>query len=586
MNDLKFMRSCNLTRKILIILIISVFVSIITDSAFVCAKTAKQKVDDKKTELKSSVSSSNVVDLESDNVQYFQDNETFVATGHVKMIPEGQDSVIEADKVTYERLNDVIVAEKNVKITQNKQVIYGDYARIDLNNKTSLIKQVESEINQIKIIAKTANIYPKKKDPKKKDVEAFDGKATMTDPNMIYMLSRSGSKFINQDNANPYNTSGYHDKNTEIKVQTNFKPSYHIHSKYIFVKRDKNAEIVTLKQAVITVNRYKIMTYPSLMLTSNKETKQVETNLPEIGSAKELGTYVGVGPVLCLPHGSTLKLAPIVTKGGKFGFGGMGRFMSTTNKTEMAYATSKKHLIINGEQKLPFISPFTRIQYGQKDYVDNGFFGRQLQQQLVEIVDERNVASAYNFNFDLRSSAGYIAQNAHWSTGKFQLQGNLYNFVPLYRIGKHVDLGANGQFAMSVYGSGDTYGVVRAGPTMAVSAGPLYTWVAYYQGGIYGETPVDIDRFYYGKSNVTWSSSYRINKYLTIGYNTSLNLAKDNVDAKMLAENQFYVWMGPNDLRFMVAYDARRNALRYDFNMLLGSDKSELAFDKLKVTEK
>jgi lipopolysaccharide export system protein LptA len=570
-------------KKILFLIILSVIVGLMSGT-FAHAKGEKKKIEEKKTELKASTS--NIVNMDSDFVEYFEEKEVLVATGHVIIVPEGQDSVIEADKVTYERLTDILIAEKNVKITQNNQVIYGDFARIDLKKDTALINQVNTEIDQIKINAKTANIYPKKKDPSKKDVEAFDGKATMNDKNTVYMLSRSGSKFINPRNTNVYNNNMAHDVNNEIKIETNFKPSYHIHSKSIVVKRGKNTDIVTLKSAVISVNRHKIFKYPSLVLTSNKENKQVETNLPEIGSMNQLGTYFGAGPVFCMPNGATLKVAPLLTIRNKGGVGALTRFTSNTNKTELAYGTSMKKVVLNGEQQLPFISDRTKLQYGSNDYVDNGFFGRQLQKNLVELVDERNLASAYNFNFDLRSSAGYLEQNAHWGTGKFQLQSNIYNLNPLYKIGKHIDIGANAQTSMAVYGSGDSYGVLRIGPTMAIAAGPVYSWLAYYQGGIYGETPIDADRFYYGKSNLSWNSSYRVNRVLTVGYNTSLNLSKDNYDQKLLAENQFYMWVGPPDLKFQVAFDTKRKTLQYNFIMLLGADRTELEFDKLRVTEK
>lgn len=530
-----------------------------------------------------------VVNISSDQVEYFEAEDKVVATGNVIIHTDGQDTTLEADKVTYEKAKDVLIAEKNVKIIKKKQVINGDYARIDLTKDSAIIDNLNTELNQIRVDAKTATIYPKKGDPNKKDIEVFTGKATISDPNMIYMFSRSGSKFINEKNANPEVKNMNFDKNTAVKVKTDFRPSYKMKSKEILVKRSKETDIVTLKNVTIKINRYTVAKFPSLTLSSNKENKQVETNLPEIGRTMNLGYYAGWGPVFNLPRGSTLKVVPVISSGDGVGAGALARYLSSTNKTEMGYTTNKSTFVINGEQTLPFISPTTRIQYANNDYIDNGFFGRQMQRTLVEVVDERKLASACNFDLDLRSSAGFIAENSRWSTGKFQLQGNVYNTVPLYQIGKdlskNISFGVNGQTSIAVYGNGDSYGVLRAGPTMNVSAGPLYSWIAYYQGGIYGETPISADRFYYGKSNVSWASSYRVNKYLTLGYITSLNLSKDNWDKKLLAENQIYFWTGPDDLRFKVGYDTKRKATTFDFNILVGADKSVIDFNKMKIIE-
>ncbi len=161
----------------------------------------------------------------------------------------------------------------------------------------------------------------------------------------------------------------------------------------------------------------------------------------------------------------------------------------------------------------------------------------------------------------------------------------MYNNKALVNLGKHAALGASSQFDIAVYGTGDTYGVVRAGPVLSTGVGPFNAWIAYYQGGIYGDTPFLTDKFYYGKTNVTLNSSYKINKYLSLEYFTSLNLSKDNYDQKLLAENRIYCWIGPDDLKFRIGYDTKRKSTRFDFNMLLGSDRSAIEFDKLKVTE-
>jgi len=517
-----------------------------------------------------------VININSDFMDYYQEKDQIVATGNVRINVEAQETILEADKVTYDRENDLIIAEKNVRIINRKNVINGDFARIDLTQDSVLIDHPTTVISQIKIDSKTANIYPKKGDESKKDIDVSKGTANFSDKSLSYVLSTCGTKYI----TDPSIVSKPTDKNSP----SGFKNKYIIHSKKVIVNRDKDVDIITLLNSTVTINKYKIAQIPTLTLTSNKETNQVETNFPEIGRKPELGGYAGWGPLFNLPNGKTLKVVPLMTYGGGVGVGALSRFTSDTNRTEVAYSTLREKFVIEGEQILPF-SRNTKIQYGKNTYIENGFFGRQLPEFIIEAVDNRKLASANNFDFDLRSSAAFIQTDHRWSTGRYQLQGNLYNNTPLYKLGEHVHLGANSQVGVAVYGTGDTYGVLRAGPTITANKGPLYAWLAYYQGGIYGETPILADRFYYGKSNVTLRTRYKINKFTTVGYEASLNLSKDNYDKKLIAENQIFCWFGPDDIKFRLGYDTRRKLPTFDLNMLLGSDRSTLEFDKLHVTE-
>jgi len=517
-----------------------------------------------------------VINITSDFMDYYQEKDQIIATGNVRINVEAQSTTLEADKVIYDRENDLLIAEKNVKIINRKNVINGDFARVDLTQDSVLIDHPNTVISQIKIDSKTAKIYPKKGDESKKDIDVSKGKATFSDKSLSYVLSTSGTKYI----TDPSIVSKPIDKNSE----SGFKNKYVIHSKKVIVNRDKDVDIITLLNSTVTINKYKLAEIPSLTLTTNKDTNQVETNFPEIGRKPELGGYAGWGPLFNLPNGKTLKVVPLMTYGGGVGVGALSRFTSDTNRTEVAYSTLRKKFVVEGEQILPF-SRDTKIQYGKNSYIENGFFGRQLPEFIIEAVDNRKLASANNFDFDLRSSAAFIQTDHRWSTGRYQVQGNLYNNAPLYKLGKYVDLGASSQVGIAVYGTGDTYGVLRAGPTLTANKGPLYAWLAYYQGGIYGETPILADRFYYGKSNVTLRTRYKINKFTTVGYEASLNLSKDNYDKKLLAENQIFCWFGPDDIKFRIGYDTRRSLPTFDLNMLLGSDRSTLEFDKLKVTE-
>lgn len=560
--------------KKLLIILISFFITVFSPYGSTFAKEKAKSAAEKNASAP--LKGSAVINLSSDFVDYLQDQEQVVATGNVKIFVENQDTHLEADKVTYDQGNDLIIAEKNVKIINNGKIINGDYARIDLTQDSVLIKHPSTVISQIKIEAKTANIYPKKGDESKKDIDVFNGKGTINDQNLSFFLSNSGAKFLNNKTA----ANGV----APAKIDTRFKPRYNIRSKKILVRRTKDADIITLLNSKVSINKYSVANIPSLTLTTNKETNEMETSFPEAGRKPNLGGYFGWGPVINLPGGRTFKAVPVMTIDHGVGVGGLTRFTSSTNRTEVMYSTLKKQFLVEGRQRLPF-SESTIIQYGKNSYVENGFFGDQLPNFIVEAVDTRKLASAMNFDFYLRPSIAYIQADHRWSTGRFQVQGDLHNNMPLIRLGKHGDIGASSQFNVAVYGNGDTYGVLRAGPTVSAYTGPFYIWAAYYQGGIYGKTPFIADRFYYGKSNVTLNANYKLTKLLSLQYVTSLNLSKDNYDGKLLAENRIYCWVGPEDLKFRIGYDTRRKSTTFDFNMILGSDRSAIEFDKLKVTE-
>ncbi len=422
-------------------------------------------------------------------------------------------------------------------------------------------------MREIKINAQTAKLYPEHTD-------LLKGKATIDRKDLMIVLSTGavgGGRNKQLFQEKPGVKSRFH---------------YNIKAKEVIVDPLKDRNIITLKHATISINRYPIAKIPSLTLNSSKESNRVETTLPEFGTLPELGGYFGYGRVFNLPKGSTLKVLPLFTfghgNGSNVGFGGMGRFMSATNKTEVYYSTLKNKLLFRGEQE--FLSPNTKIQYGGNTYIENGFFGRQKARYLVEIVDKRDLISAYNLNFSIRSSAGFLKSNeGNYSTGRFQIQGNLGNIAPFWHYKDYINGGIGSNFAVAAYGSGDTYGVARVGPTLFGNIGRLNYWAAYYQGAIGGETPFRLDKYMYGKSNVMFRTTTKISNYLTVGYEVSLNLTKDNWQKEMVAENELFFWAGPDDLKFKVGYDIERARTLFGFDMLVGSKTSALEFDKLRI---
>lgn len=507
-----------------------------------------------------------VINIKSDKIDYIQETDQFIATGDVVITVEENGTVIESDEVIYDKPNEQIISEKNVKITKDGIVTYGDYARFDLTKNSALLDNPDTRTSQIRIEATTGTIVSK-------NIELLKGQLTLDEKDLVMVLS--------------FGATGGNGKQKLLQKRPNANPrfSYDIKAKEIIVEPVEYSNIITLKNATISINRFKIAKVPSLQLITDKETNRTETTLPEIGRFQELGFYAGYGHVFYLPKGSTLKTVPLFTfDEDGLGGGAMARFMSRTNRTEIYYSTLKSRVVATGQQQL--FSPKTNLQYGANEYVDNGFFGQIKPKYMIEVVDNREIASAYNLRLSTRTSAGFLENYRNFATGKFQLQGSISNIKPLLDYDEKLSLGISSDFSLNTYGTGHSYGVVRAGPTLTSSLGRVFLQTSYYQGAIYGETPFLFDEYRYGKRNVVFNGRVKINDYITIGYIASLTLSRDNWENELLTENQFYIWVGPEDLKFRIGYDAVRERTLFGFDMLVGTEDSALEFEKLKVIQK
>ncbi len=579
-------------RKTVIIILILITTIVISDISSASVENEKKQPSTGENNLLKG--SATVINIKSDEIEYFQDKDQFIATGNVVITVEEDGTVIKSDQVIYDRVNELIISEKNVKIFKRDTIIEGDYARFDLTGKSALINNPDTYLRQIKIEAEEAIVHSE-------ELELLKGKAVLLEKDMVLVLS-AGSM-----------VSGRREKFFQKRPEAKPRINYDIKAKEVIVEDDEYRKLITMRNAQISINRFKIAKIPELKMTSaeeagylaftrnketgmpslelrtTKKTNRIETMLPEFGHRRELGSYIGHGHVFNLPKGSTLKALPIFTfgdgDGASLGIGAMARFMSSSNETELLYSTLRNKFVLEGEQRI--FTPFTKIQYSAFAFIDNGFFDRQKPAYLIEVVDHRQLAEAYNTRFSLRSTAGMVERaEGNFATGRFQLQGYLDNIEPVWQFEDYLALGFGSNFHIGVYGTGDIYGIARAGPTLASTLGPFNLWVAYYQGAIHGETPFLFDEYRYGKSNVVFNGSVRITDYLSIGYMTSLNMTEDNWEEELVAENRISVRVGPDDLKFNIGYDIERARTVFGFDMLVGSESSALEFEKLKVIQR
>jgi len=524
-----------------------------------------------------------VIDVSSDKLDYIYDKNQFVATGSAVVIIKEQNSKLEADKITFDQNNQIVIAENNVKITKNGNVIYGSYAKIYLDRESALINDPVTFISGVKIRSKTATSVPGK-------LDAFNGTAII---DSAAALSGSQYKITSNEfkdwlaKSDKSNNNSAKDKLIKGK---SFLDNTRIVSKEIDIDCYSDRNVITLKHSMIYAGKYKIATAPKMAFTTSKDIKNIETMLPEIGQNPAMGFYFGPSHVFFLPQSATFKVSPIMalstsSGGDNIGGGVMTRYMSEKNETEIGFTTILNKIMVKGEQKLSHTS---KIIYGSNSYNENGFYGNCISKYIAEIVDYRTLASMMNFDFNLRSSAGYSQDYyKNMGTTRFQLQGELINQKPIYSYKKDLlQLRTLSQANIAVYGTGNTFGVIRTGPWISSKIGKLSLYGAYLQSAIYGDTPFLYDQFLPGKSNVLEGVNYEVNDHLQVGHYGSYNLLKDNWNNKLFAENIVYIRVGPKDIKFRIGYDLTRKFSRFDTEFLLGKDdKTTVDFDKLKVKQ-
>lgn len=512
-----------------------------------------------------------IIDVSSDKLDYSYDKNEFVAIGSAELIIKEQNSKLEADKITFDQKNQIVIAENNVKITKNGNVVVGSYAKIYLDRESALINDPATYIAGVKIRSKDATMITGQ-------LEAFNGTALI-------------------DSASTLSTSPTKISASELKewiskqdISTEKLHNLKIKAKEIDIDSLSDRNVITLRKSTISVGKIKIATVPKMVFTTGKNIKNIETMLPEIGQNPAMGLYLGPSHVFFLPHGATFKVSPIASFSNSsdadfLGGGMMFRYMSENNQTELGYTTNRSKVMARGEQKF---SETTKLVYGTNSYIENGIYGNCISKYIAEVVDKRTLASMMNFDFSLRSSAGYLQDYySNMGTARFQLQGELTNPKPLWAYKDDLfQIRTVSQGVISVYGTGNTYGFIGAGPWISSKLGRLTLNGAYIQSAIYGDSPLLGDQYMPGKSNVIFTADVKVNKHLNIGHYGSYNLLKDNWEHKLFAQNVLYATIGPESLKFNVGYDFTRKISSVGVNFLIGqNDKTIIDFDKLKVTQ-
>ena len=362
-------------------------------------------------------------------------------------------------------------------------------------------------------------------------------------------------------------------------------------------------EIISLKKPKIFKGEKTVFKVPAVKLYTNKNHDYVETNIWEIGSYRGLGIFTGPGVVFELPKGSVLKAMPILNYKSGFGIGGFGRFSSGTNQTMAAYGTATSKFIVYGKQEL---DDNLYLQYGMNSYFDEWFLGRRRPKYGASLVYNKtyssdsfllkNQRSHYKHRFD----AGYY-QDLDYDTHFERLQGtnmgttrfrymaeagqNIFSYKDEEKL-KAFEFGVNTQLSSAIYGNGDTQVIGRIGPRLHTQYKRWMQDIGYYFSVYDDNTPMPVfDAYRYGKQNLYLREYFRICRYLTVSWFSSINLTNDSANGRDFQENSFYFSVGPDDMKFNVGYDFIRQNLYCTVEMMMDAKGANVEYDTLEIKQ-
>lgn len=534
----------------------------------------QQKQDATEQKSDSQVEKKQSATLDSDFMEYFEDRNEIEARGHVVIKTYPDNTVLTADKAIFNKNTNVIRLFDNVVLDKNGTTLKGDFMSIDLNEENVLMNEPIGTMGIMTIRAQEGYAYAN-------EIQMINGDAKMA-KDIDVLLQTKGFGYLDEtlvlkDLATP-----------ELKKKRS--EPLKIKTKEIIIESKKEHDTITLKDAEIYYKKFKVAKVGSAELLTDKNQTFVESNLPEAGMFRGFGTYVGWGYTTEVPFGGTLKIMPALVYDSGLGVGVIGRYMSKRNLLEAGYATSSENLIVHGRYRF---NDNLYIDYGRHAYFDEWFFGRRQPGYIAQLVhDKQYLVKDLDATFRQRWSAGYVTDYnekeslSRNGTMRLRWQGELYKTFFEKRNEEqdmYIRTLAYTQAAATLYGTGDTVGVVRFGPMIQTRVKNWGSRIMYGMAGVHGRSPLYFDEYIYGKQYITIDENIRLGKYLAVGYQGTISILRDNPDKELLTENKFYVVAGPEDVKLAFSYDTYRERAIFDVLFLVGKDTAKLKYDKLTI---
>ena len=545
----------------------------------------KRKLFGKKAKETVVEDSENII-LDCEKVDYDTEKYMVYATGNVNVEFVKQKTHLKADIITFDRANNTIKAEGNVKIIKSGKTITGDYVFVDLNEENALIENPMTKAANIEIKSQKGYIYGDK------------------------IVQEKGTMLIND--SFPIN---FHSGNRGPKMRTMLIPENQtltsdmekgivtFQAQDIKITQKGEHEIITLKKPRLFKGDKLVFKTPSVKIYTNKNHDYAETNHWEIGSIRGLGLFAGPGFVAELPKGSVFKLIPMVNYKSGLGFGGVGRFHSGTNHTTLAYGTAMEKFLAYGKQDL---DDNLYLHYATNSYMPEWFMGRRRPKYGVSLVYEKGYNSMgflikdHRSSFRHRLEGGYFhdldfdgnfekIRGSHIGTSRFrymaEVRQNFYERINKEEL-KAFKIDLVSQLSSGVYGTGDTQVVGRIGPMVHTQYKRWMQDVGFYFSVFDDNTPLRrFDIYRYGQQSLYLREYFRLCRWLTVSWFGMMNLSNDAPNGKTFQENGFYISVGPDDLKFNLGYDFERETLRCTVEVMMDAKGTKVEYDKFEITQ-
>ena len=542
-----------------------------------------------KREKKAKDAAQTQITIDCKHMDYLTETGLMTATGDVLVTFPQQGTTLTADYLTFDKNSNKMHADGNVVITKGGQKTTGESIDIDLNEESIFMEKPVTENPDIKIRAQEGYVQ-------RNVITQIKGSLDIEKSSPLILRTSGGP------DARQYMRTMQIPEEEKRYITDGKSKIFKIKSNEIIINSGENLDTLQLKKAEIISGGKTILKIPSMKLYSNKGHDFVEGNYPELGSRRYLGMYIGPGFIVQLPKGCLLKLIPALTYRNKIGFGGVARFWSATNETQVAYGTSRSKIVVRGEQKL---DDNLKLVYASYDYTDDWFLGRRMPKYGADLIYRKAYSTNKLFGenhittFQNRISAGYFQDmyedryfnklsGSDIGTTRFrymaQLRQNLFSYKNEEKQ-FYTSVGLNFEGAATLYGTGDTQMIGRVGPNWHIQYKRWMQDISYLQSAYNDETPIPVfDAYRYGRSNVYLREYLRVCPYLVLAWQGSVCLTDDSPTDRLFQECSFYASVGPQDVKLNFGYDfVRQNAF---INMVLAMDPKGTTVDYEKLVVK
>jgi len=563
------------------------------DNKEISPTVSENPTDENTLELVGSVKehvTSKDVQLDADNIDFDEATSDMTATGSPVLYFPPQDTTVKAEKMVYNNGSNILKAYGKVEVIKGDKHVYGDYIQINMNEENAFMDNIKTDASFLTVTARKSEIDDKQ-------ITLYNGKMVSENSYRLDLKTKMiGGNFyenmIVEDDDKVFIT----DKIGDIKVN--------VKAEDVIVNAKKNHDTITFKKLKMAYGDVDLFKIRSLTVHTNKNHEFFEANYPELGSRSKLGMFAGPGFVIDTPfqNGSTLKLIPMINNKSGIGIGGLAKYQSATNHTDFGYGSAADIFILRGRQEL---DDHLFMQYGANSYMDEWFLGSRMAKYDAELVyqDGTTIPSTIgenkNLKFKHRAGIGYMHNtdfhnrlNEHIKSNNMGTMRMRYMAEAVQDIYKYNDKQNQKMFNLSlvmqgsaaVYGTGDTQFIGRIGPRITSQYKRWMQQAGYYASGYQDGTPMALyDCYRYGHSSVYLKEAFRISKYLTLAWSTSMTLTNDAPNGKTFQENAFIVSLGPSDFKLNLGYDWVRKHTYFSFVIAMDTKGSSVEFDRMVI---